>query len=220
MKRLFLYLIVGGLLSSCSIMGPAFTGLLSGPTSGSVSDGSAGLVGVGAPVGVPGQAGRRYTPAEDPATGLYGYINDLGMWVIPPRFENVQSFGSNGMARVRLGGRYGVIDPSGQFVIPAVFSSSGDAAEAMQSITKGRMTGLELWAQEDPATGLYGYLDHYGRWAIKPQFLRASAFNRNLAVVQVSDGRWGAIDLRGTMVIQPRFNSSGDARSAAQRLNR
>ena len=119
MKRIFLYLIVGGLLSSCSIMGPAFTGLLSGPTSGSVSDGLA------APVGVPGQAGRRYTPAEDPATGLYGYINDLGMWVIPPRFESVQSFGSNGMARVRLGGRYGVIDPSGQFVIPAVFSSSG-----------------------------------------------------------------------------------------------
>ena len=152
MKRIFLYLIVGGLLSSCSIMGPAFTGLLSGPTSGSVSDGLAGSVGVGAPVGVPGQAGRRYTPAEDPATGLYGYINDLGMWVIPPRFESVQSFGSNGMARVRLGGRYGVIDPSGQFVIPAVFSSSGDAAEAMQSITKGRMTGLELWAQEDPAS--------------------------------------------------------------------
>ena len=216
MKRIFLYLIVGGLLSSCSIMGPAFTGLLSGPTSVDV----AGSGVAGAPVVVNSQAGRRYTPAEDPATGLYGYINDLGMWVISPRFENVQSFGSNGMARVRLGGRYGVIDPSGQFVIPAVFSSSSDAAEAMQSITKGRMTGLELWAQEDPATGLYGYLDHYGRWAITPQFRSASDFNRNLAVVQVSDGRWGAIDLRGTMVIQPRFNSSGDARSAAQRLNR
>lgn len=216
MKRIFPYLIVGGLLSSCSIMGPAFTGLLSGPTSVDV----AGSGVAGAPVVVNSQAGRRYTPAEDPATGLYGYINDLGMWVISPRFENVQSFGSNGMARVRLGGRYGVIDPSGQFVIPAVFSSSSDAAEAMQSITKGRMTGLELWAQEDPATGLYGYLDHYGRWAITPQFRSASDFNRNLAVVQVSDGRWGAIDLRGTMVIQPRFNSSGDARSAAQRLNR
>ena len=216
MKRIFPYLIVGGLLSSCSIMGPAFTGLLSGPTSVDV----AGSGAAGAPVVVNSQAGRRYTPAEDPATGLYGYINDLGMWVISPRFENVQSFGSNGMARVRLGGRYGVIDPSGQFVIPAVFSSSSDAAEAMQSITKGRMTGLELWAQEDPATGLYGYLDHYGRWAITPQFRSASDFNRNLAVVQVSDGRWGAIDLRGTMVIQPRFNSSGDARSAAQRLNR
>ena len=205
MKRIFLYLTVGGLLSSCSIMGPAFTGLLSGPTSGPVSDGPSGSAGVGAPVGVPGQAGRRYTPAEDPATGLYGYINDLGMWVIPPRFESVQSFGSNGMARVRLGGRYGVIDPSGQFVIPAVFSNSGDAAEAMQSIIKGRMTGLELWVQ---------------RWAITPQFRNASDFNRNLAVVQVSDGRWGAIDLRGTMVIQPRFNSSGDARAAVQRLNR
>ncbi|HIY68423.1 MAG TPA: WG repeat-containing protein [Candidatus Alistipes intestinigallinarum] len=210
MKRFLPYAAASVLLSSCSIMGPAFTGLLSDPAP----------VGVSTPVGVSSQAGRRYTPAEDPATGLYGYINDLGMWTIPPRFESVQSFGSHGMARVRLGGRYGAIDPSGQFVIPAVFSSSSDASAAMQSIVKGRMTGLELWAQEDSATGLYGYLDHYGRWAIAPQFRRASAFNRNLAVVQVSDGRWGAIDLRGAMVVQPRFNSSSDARVAVQRLNR
>lgn len=210
MKRFLPYTAAVVLLSSCSIMGPAFTGLLSSPTPGGVS----------ASVGMDRRAGQRYTPAEDPATGLYGYINDLGMWVIPPRFEQVQSFGSYGMARVRLGSRYGVIDSSGQFVIPAVFSSSSDASEAMQSIAKGRMAGIELWPQQDPATGLYGYLDHYGRWAITPQFRSASDFNRDLAVVQVPDGRWGAIDLRGTMVVQPRFNSSSDARNAVQRLNR
>ncbi len=126
MKRFLPYAAASVLLSSCSIMGPAFTGLLSDPAP----------VGVSTPVGVSSQAGRRYTPAEDPATGLYGY------------------------------------------------------------------------------------LDHYGRWAIAPQFRRASAFNRNLAVVQVSDGRWGAIDLRGAMVVQPRFNSASDARAAVQRLNR
>ena len=30
------------------------------------------------------QAASRLTPVESPATGLYGYVNDLGMWVIQP----------------------------------------------------------------------------------------------------------------------------------------
>lgn len=210
MKRILVLAAGSLLLSACSIMGPAFTGMLSDP----------GSAGINPSVGMNSQAGRRYTPAEDPATGLFGFINDLGMWVIPPRFESVQSFGSHGMARVRLGNRYGAINAAGQFVIPAVFSNSNSATAAMQSIVKGRLAGLELWAQEDSATGLFGYLDHYGRWAIAPQFRSASAFNRNLAVVQISDGHWGAIDNRGTMIIQPRFNNPSDVRAAVQRLNR
>ena len=42
---------------------------------------------------------------------------------------------------------------------------------------------------------------------------------RKLAIVQLENGMWGAIDLNGTMVIQPRFNNASDARSAVQRLS-
>ena len=33
------------------------------------------------------QAASRLTPVENPSTGLYGYVNDLGMWVIQPKFR-------------------------------------------------------------------------------------------------------------------------------------
>ncbi|MBQ1952607.1 MAG: WG repeat-containing protein [Alistipes sp.] len=56
------------------------------------------------------------TPTEDPATGLYGYLGNLGLWVIKPQFKSASDF-SNGMARVRVGSRYGAINPLGQWVI-------------------------------------------------------------------------------------------------------
>ncbi len=68
---------------------------------------------------------RSLTPTEDPATGLYGYLGDLGLWVIKPQFKSAKSF-SNGMARVLVGNRYGVINPLGQWVIQPVFRSSVD----------------------------------------------------------------------------------------------
>ena len=195
MKRLLLCSALLPLLCSCSIIGPAFTGLTPGTAAVSAGPNK--------------QIGRRYTPAQDPATGLYGYINDFGMWVIAPKYDYVQAFGSSGMARVKVGNRYGAIDPTGQLVIPLVFSSGSNATAAIQSIEKGRLPGLELWPEQDPATGLFGYLDHYG-----------SSFNqRKLAIVQLENGMWGAIDLNGTMVIQPRFNNASDARSAVQRLS-
>lgn len=207
MKRLLLYSATLALLCSCSIIGPAFTGLTSGTAAVSAGPNK--------------QIGRRYTPAQDPATGLYGYINDFGMWVIAPKYDYVQAFGSSGMARVKVGNRYGAIDPTGQLVIPLVFSSGSNATAAIQSIEKGRLPGIELWPEQDPATGLYGYLDHFGRWAIAPQFRSCGPFNqRKLAVVQLENGMWGAIDLKGTMVVQPRFNNSSDARNAVQRLSR
>ena len=194
MKRLLLLAAILPMLSSCSIMGPAFTGLLQEPTpqvGGIIPD------------------GKRFTPAEDPATGLYGYLNDWGMWAIRPQFEGVQPFRSSG------------INTLGQLVIPAVFSSGSNIYAAIESIEKGRLAGLELWAEEDPQTGLFGYLDHFGRWAIAPQFPSCRNFGQNrLAIVQVADGHWGAIDMQGNMVIQPRFKSSSDAQTAAQRLGR
>ena len=71
---------------------------------------------------------RGLTPTEDPATGLYGYLGDLGLWVIKPQFKSASSF-SNGMARVGTGGRYGAINPMGQWVIQPVFRSTVDCDE-------------------------------------------------------------------------------------------
>jgi hypothetical protein len=67
--------------------------------------------------------GRGLTPTEDRATGLYGYLNDFGLWAISPQYKSAQRF-SDGMARVQVGSRYGTINPLGQWVIQPVFFSA------------------------------------------------------------------------------------------------
>ncbi len=163
---------------------------------------------------------RSLTPTEDPATGLYGYLGDLGLWVIKPQFKSAQSF-SNGMARVLVGNRYGVINPLGQWVIQPVFRSSVDCDEAMGAIRKGRMLGIELWYAEDPATELYGYLNHLGAWHIPPQYENAHQFDSDgFAVVKAVGAGWGVINRQNQWVIQPNFNYSHEAQSALGRLKR
>lgn len=163
---------------------------------------------------------RMMTPTEDPATGLYGYLGDLGIWVIKPQFKSAQRF-SNGMARVKPGNYYGAINPLGQWVIKPVFSSSSDCDEAIGSIHKGRMAGIELWYEQDPATELYGFLNHFGEWHITPQYENVHNFDSDgFAIVKVVGGGWGAINRQNQMVIQPNFDYSYKAEDALRRLKK
>ncbi len=165
-------------------------------------------------------AGKSLTPTEDRATGLYGYLNDFGIWAILPQFKYAGSF-TDGMARVRQGSYYGVINPLGQWIVQPVFASSLDCDGAIRSIRKGRMVGLEMWIAEDPATERYGYLNHLGKWQIEPQYESGYNFDDDgFAVVKVVGGGWGVINRSNKWVIQPNFESSMDARSSLSRLKR
>ena len=43
-----------------------------------------------------------------------------------------------------------------------------------------------LKATEDPGTGLYGYLNSYGLWAIQPTFRSAKAFDRCKKIIKIT----------------------------------
>jgi hypothetical protein len=125
------------------------------------------------------------------------------------------------MARVRVGSRYGAINPLGQWVIPPVFPSQLDCDSAMSSIHKGRLPGIELWLTEDPETERYGFLNHFGEWHIPPQYEDGSDFDSDgFAVVKPVNGRWGVINRQNQWVIQPNFEWKHEAQSALQRLKR
>lgn len=158
------------------------------------------------------------TLSKDRGTGLYGYLNDLGMWAIPPQYKSASSFNSDGLACVQVGGLFGAIDRLNQFVIQPRFRSWSDIRNAVTSLTSGRYAGIELWAQDDPATGLVGYLNHFGEWAIPPQYETGYDFYDGYAIVSPGQRRWGVIDRMNRFVIQPNFGSSGEARSALNRL--
>ena len=64
-----------------------------------------------------------------------------------------------------------------------------------------------LAAVEDEETGLWGFVDETGSWAVEPAFLRARKFAPNgLAAAQDAEtGRWGFVDETGSWAIEPRY---------------
>ena len=60
-------------------------------------------------------------------------------------------------------------------------------------------------------SGLSGYIDRAGAWAIEPSFAMAEGFCEGLAAVVPANGPglWGYIDHKGGMVIKPAFQMAG-----------
>ena len=141
------------------------------------------------------------------------------MTLLRTKFRSAQRFRNNGLARVQIGVRYGAINMAGKVVINPVFEHSYEVDNAITSMEKGRLRGIDLWETRDPKSGLYGYLDYYGNWFIKPQYYNARGFNdEGFAVVEVGRNRWGAIDRNNRIVIQPNFKASYEAENALRRL--
>jgi hypothetical protein len=54
----------------------------------------------------------RVDPADDGLGERYGYIDNFGTEVIPPSFEDARAF-SEGLAAVKIGGKWGYLAPDG-----------------------------------------------------------------------------------------------------------
>lgn len=158
---------------------------------------------------------------EDRGTGLYGYLNNFGVWAIAPTYRYAKDFDSEiGLAVVSISnGNWGAIDVLGQTAILFNFDSQFDVESAIRSMKKGRYRGIDLWEVYDPVTQLWGYLDYTGNWHLAPQFKNAKGMSdRGIAVVQFKNGLWGAITRQGQIVIQPNFTSQFDVDSAIRNL--
>lgn len=77
--------------------------------------------GAAAPFAADSVPAAPYDWFEDPATGKFGFKFN-GREVIPAKFDEVDSF-NEGLATVKINGKWGFIDPSGKLVIPARYDN-------------------------------------------------------------------------------------------------
>jgi len=125
------------------------------------------------------------------AEGIVGYIDAYGKVVIHPTFS-VGSFLFEGKACViDTQGNSGFVDSSGNLAIPCQFKGISDFKNGLCSIS-------------------CGFIDHFGRWFIKPQFLVAGQFSEGKAFASTDGETFGFIDLTGKFVIMPEFEHCGD----------
>ncbi len=141
------------------------------------------------------------------SAGVYGFIDTLGHWRIPPRFENARDR-SHGLMGALAGnaeeGAWGFLDSNGRWDIDPTFVSILDDFQEGKAVVT--LPGLT----EAPVA----FIDSSGGLAIPQTFRAARGFQENFAAVQCglansksSDAwaLWGFIDTSGQWLLPCKY---------------
>ncbi len=119
-------------------------------------------------------------------------------FAIPAKFDEAGLF-AEGLAPVRVGGKFGYTDTKGDLAIIAQFDFATRFSEGLA----GAGVGAKV-----------GYIDKSGNFVVVPQFGVAdlAPFSEGLAAVRIGEfiaGKWGYIDKKGNVIIQAQFDAAG-----------
>ncbi len=118
--------------------------------------------------------------------GMYGF-KQFGQVVIEPKYQYAFDF-SEGVAAVKLNGKYGYIDASGKCVIPYKFEDAKSFSDGLAAVKMN---------------GNYGYISRDGSCVIPYMYKSAENFNEGIAYVVTLDNRKGVIDNSGAFYNNP-----------------
>jgi hypothetical protein len=162
-------------------------------------------------------------PAVVKSVGVnkWGYINHKGKFVTPLRYEDAEDFQTNGLATVKVKGKYGLINQYGQFIVHPRYDtiypfSEGRAVviddagfkvinERGKVLTKKAYSYIGTYQNaralfagtNEENQYLYGYLNKQGKEVTPLRYEYASSFTNGKAVVKKTDGQYQLIDLNG-----------------------
>lgn len=121
------------------------------------------------------------------------WINRGWSWTIQPQFDEVTPFSDWGLARVRTGKFWGVIDRTGRILQEPTF----DAIEPFAEQGSARVSKGEKW----------GLLDRNGKLVAKPEWEDVQHFINGFIPVK-KEGQWGYLDATGTLAIPCQWNDA------------
>lgn len=131
----------------------------------------------------------------EPVDCTTGQVDELirrfktAVWGNGSCFEGATDF-SNGVAWVKIDGKWGLIDKSGKEVVKPKYDEAGNFSEDL------------AWVKLNEK---YGFIDNSGKEVIKPKYDGAGNFSEGLAGVKI-DGKWGFIDKIGKEVVKPKYD--------------
>jgi hypothetical protein len=131
-------------------------------------------------------------------TEFAGYIDKTGTLVIPTEGAEYLGKFSEGLAPMKLKGKFGFIDRTGKFVIQPKY----DVADSFSA-------GLARVSIKKDEKYKWGFIDKTGKERISLQFDDAGNFSEGLACVGVGE-LFGFINSDGNFVINPKYDYAGD----------
>lgn len=110
---------------------------------------------------------------------------------IPCRYDNAEDF-SEGLAAVKLDGKWGFIDKMGNEVVPLEYEQVDSFSEGLAAVKQN---------------GKWGYIDKAGKEVVPCKYDNARSFSEGLAVVGLN-GKWGFIDKTGKEIVPCKYTEA------------
>lgn len=117
----------------------------------------------------------------------YKFLDKTGAVVFESYFDEVKLF-SDGLAAVKVTGKWGFIDKKGAIAIPARFNDTNNFADGLAAVEK---------------MGKWGFIAKTGRFIISPKYDNVTDFNCGLAYVKLNNDA-GYINRKGKWVWRER----------------
>lgn len=131
--------------------------------------------------------------------GKYGFVDENGNEIIPPKYEWVGQF-KEGVARVFSNNKAGYIEKQGKVVIPEKYDDAWGFSEGLAKVMLAKKKEGKLIAR-------FGYVNKEGQEVITPIYSDAQSFYEGLAAVK-KKGKWGYIDASGKTIIPFQFKEA------------
>ena len=167
-------------------------------------------------------------PKMDKSTGKWGYV-ERGKAVIPFLYDEADYFSfTDGLAKVKLNGKYGFIDKTGKEVVPPIYDEIGFFLDDLAKVKlNGKMgfvdqtgkevvppiyeeTGYFLEGLEKVASnGKYGFIDKKGHVIIPISYDYIGNFKNGLATVKLNE-KYGFINTEGETVVPAKYDEADD----------
>jgi len=115
----------------------------------------------------------------------FGFISNLGRFVIPAKFRDAHNF-REGLAAVSSSGKYGYIGRTGKLEIDYLFDSAAGFSEGLAAVEVDRKIG---------------FIDQTGAWAVKPKYDFVSGYSEGLSLAWQRGQRLCFIDKTGKVIL-------------------
>lgn len=118
-----------------------------------------------------------------------GYFDKSGV-AVTPMYDEFGDF-YQGLAKIKLNGKYGFINDAGKEAIPLQYINAGDFSEGLASVNQN---------------GKWGYINTSGQISIPVQYDIANDFKNGVSLVSIN-GNKGCIDRSGTVKLPLNYSS-------------
>ena len=131
----------------------------------------------------------------------WGFINQQGIEVIKPQYDNIGGVGIDGLIGVCLNNKWGFIDTKGQEIVKPQYDKIGNTRK--NGYGYGSIACVCL-------NGKWGFVNSIGQEIVKPMYDKAQYNGYGSIACVCLNGKWGWVDAKGQEIAKPQYDEIGE----------